>query len=407
MDLKESISRKYGAIRDRLDERGRRIWAAAEVRELGWGGQTLVSEATGLARHTIRAGLRELEKGSEVPSDRVRAEGGGRPKVEDVQVGLVDALESLVSPETRGDPESPLLWTTKSLRHLAEALAAQGFGATPKTVARLLRQSGYSLQSTRKKLEGTQHVDRDAQFQRIHSAIEEFRAAGEPVISVDAKKKELVGDFAQQGREWRPAGKPVSVRVHDFIDAALGKVVPYGVFDVARNTGWVNVGVSADTGDFAVMSIRRWWERLGVHGYPNASRLLITADGGGSNGYRLRAWKVGLQALADDLQLPVTVMHLPPGTSKWNRIEHRMFCHITAQFRGRPLVTRETIVQLIAHTKTKGGLRIEAELDETIYPKGVRIDDDVMACLNISRDPFHGEWNYTIHPNTSGQQLSR
>ncbi len=400
MNLKESIARKFEALSDVLDERGRRLWAAAEARELGWGGQTLVSQATGLARHTIRAGTRELDGERTVPTGKQRLKGAGRKRLEDAQPGLLAALDKLVSPGTRGDPGSPLRWTTKSLRNLVDALRAQGFALGRTSLSDLLRRLGYSLQSTRKKTEGKQHPDRDAQFQRIHDAVADFIACGEPAVSVDAKKKELVGDFTQRGREWQPKGSPVPVRVHDFIDRELGKVTPYGVYDIGNNAGWVSVGVSADTGEFSTATIRRWWDRIGANGYPDASRLLITADGGGSNGYRLRAWKVGLQALADDIGIPITVMHLPPGTSKWNKIEHRMFCHMTQQFRGRPLVSRELIVQLIAHTTTRSGLHLEAELDDTIYLKGASIPDEVMKCLNIVRHEFHGEWNYTIHPNT-------
>lgn len=394
----DSIRRKYEALRDTLGERGRRLWAAVEAREIGWGGQTLVSKATGMTRRAIRMGLRELSGERQIPAGRQRMPGGGRRTVETSQPGLVCALTSLISPGTRGDPESPLLWTTKSLRKLSSGLAEKGYRVSFKQVGRLLKGLGYSLQSTRKTIEGRQHPDRDAQFQLIHDSIRDFVSSGDPTISVDAKKKELIGDFSRAGREWQPKGDPVLVRVHDFIDRTLGKVTPYGVFDIAKNEGWVSVGVTADTGEFATESIRRWWEHLGADGYPSAKRLLITADGGGSNGYRLRAWKVGLQRLADELKIPITVMHLPPGTSKWNKIEHRMFSHITLQFRGRPLISRELVVELIAHTKTKTGLRIEAELDETVYEKGVPISKDKMDAVNIECHEFHGEWNYTIHP---------
>jgi transposase len=355
-----------------------------------------------MTRRAIGVGIRELEGERVVPAGRQRLPGAGRKRAESAQPGIEEALDALVSPGTRGEPTAPLLWTTKSLRNLADALRGQGFSASTTTVRRMLRERGFSLQSTRKRTEGKQHPDRDAQFQHIHDLIAAFRSTGDPAVSVDAKKKELIGDFAQGGREWQPTGKPVSVRVHDFVDPSLGKATPYGVYDIANNSGWVSVGVSADTGDFATQTIRRWWDRVGERGYPDAKRLLITADGGGSNGYRLRAWKVGLQVLADEIGVPITVAHLPPGTSKWNRIEHRLFCHITAQYRGRPLVSLETLVELIAHTRTAKGLRVDAELDETVYPKGVQIDDEVMACLNIERDEFHGEWNYTIHPNGPG-----
>jgi len=398
VSLKESIARKFAALSDTLDERGKRLWAAAEAREIGWGGQTIVSQATGLARHTIRAGIRELEGKRVVPAGKQRIPGGGRKSLTATQAGLVEALEELVSPGTRGDPTSPLRWTTKSIRNLVSALRAQGFKIGRTALGELLHELGYSLQSTRKTTEGKQHEDRDAQFQLIHDTVADFVVHGEPAISVDAKKKELIGEFAQAGSEWQPEKKPVAVRVHDFIDRELGKVTPYGVYDVAHNVGWVSVGISADTGQFATATIGRWWDRLGAQGYPNATRLLITADGGGSNGYRLRAWKVGLQELANKLGIPITVMHLPPGTSKWNKIEHRMFCHITQQFRGRPLLSREVVVQLIAHTKTRTGLQVQAELDDTTYLKGVSISDAAMKALNIEGHEFHGEWNYTIRP---------
>jgi transposase len=398
MNLKESIARKFHSLAGILDERGRRLWAAAEARELGHGGQTLVSEATGLARHTIRAGVRELEGERVVPAGRQRMAGAGRPTRVKSQAGLEEAIESLISPGTRGDPESPLRWTTKSLRNLSDALHERGFVIGRSTLGQQLHRMGYSLQSTQKTSEGSQHIDRDAQFQRIHDAIAEYSASGEPAISVDAKKKELVGDFAQGGQEWQPKGQPVAVRVHDFVDPQLGKVAPYGVYDIAANTGWVSVGISADTGEFATATIQRWWDRIAVNGYDHPTRLLITADGGGSNGSRLRAWKLGIQALANKIGIPITVMHLPPGTSKWNRIEHKLFCHITQQFRGRPLMSRELIVELIAHTKTRTGLKVAAELDETIYLKGKTVSDEEMAALNIQRDEFHGEWNYTISP---------
>ena len=398
MDDGESIARKFEALRDVLDERGRRLWAAAEAREIGWGGQTLVWKATGIARHTIRAGIRELESGSKPPPGKQRASGAGRPSIQRAQPGLAEAVDALVSPGTRGDPVSPLRWTTKSLRHLEKALRAQGFAVGRTALAKVLRGLGYSLQATRKTTEGKQHVDRDAQFQKIHDEVAAFIASGDPAVSVDAKKKELIGDFKQAGQEWQPKGQPVPVRVHDFIDKNLGKVTPYGVYDVAANAGWVSVGISADTGEFATASVGRWWDRVAAEGYPDAGRLLITCDGGGSNGSRLRAWKVGIQELADRIRIPIKVMHLPPGTSKWNKIEHRMFCHITQQFRGGPLISRELIVELIAHTTTRTGLTIQAELDDTVYLKGRSIPDSVMESLNIERDEFHGEWNYTIHP---------
>jgi hypothetical protein len=343
--------------------------------------------------------MRELDGARRAPEGKQRASGAGRPRLEEAQPGLLDALEELISPGTRADPESPLRWTTKSLRNLSESLRERGFTAGRTVLGEILHCLGYSQQATRKKTEGKQHPDRDAQFERIHDTMAEFIAAGQPAVSVDAKKKELVGDSKQEGREWQLKEKPIPVRVHDFVDLQLGKVAPYGVFDMAKNLGWVSVGISADTGEFATASVRRWWERVGSNGYPDAKRLLIIADGGGSNRSRLRACKVDMQALADDIGIPITVMPLPPGTSKWNKIEHRVFCHIIQQFRGRPLVSRELVVQLVAHTTTRAGLPVEAELDTNIYLKGQRISDEVVDCVNIVRDEFHGEWNYTIHPN--------
>ncbi len=315
--------------------------------------------------------------------------------------GFGAALKALVEAGTRGDPESPLLWTTKSLRKLATTLTDQGFPVSFKQVGIELKKLGYTLQGTRKTKEGGKHPDRDAQFRRIHDAMQTLMKAGEPVISVDAKKKELIGDFGQNGQEWQPKGKPVEVRVYDFVDKKLGKATPYGVYDVAHNKGWVSVGISADTGEFATGTIERWWEKMGNEAHPGATQLLIIADGGGSNGSRLRLWKLGLQVLADEIGIPITVMHLPPGTSKWNKIEHRMFSFISMQFRGRPLESAELVVELIAHTKTSTGLEIQAELDETTYERGIKVTKKMMESINIRRHDFHGEWNYTISPNSA------
>ena len=354
-----------------------------------------VAVASGLSLSTIQTGAREVDEGVE-PSERVRAPGAGRKRVEKVQPGLEDALDSLVEPETRGDPECPLRWTTKSLRNLSGDLASLGFAASPPIVGEMLAAMGYSLQAPVKTKEGADHPDRDAQFRYIAGLVEEFRSAGEPVISVDAKKKELVGDFAPSGREWRPVRQPVEVNTYDFPDKDLGKAVPYGVYDVAANAGWVSVGRSADTAEFAVQTIRSWWLRMGKSAYPNATRLLITADGGGSNGYRVRLWKKEIATLAREFGLDITVVHFPRGTSKWNKIEHRLFSHITMNWRGRPLESHEVVVNLIAGTTTRTGLTVVAELDQDDYEKGIKVTDKEFEKIPITRHAFHGEWNYTI-----------
>jgi len=388
---------KYAALEPLLDERARRLWAAAESRAIGYGGDALVSAATGLARQTIRNGRRELEIGVQ-PSHRIRAPGAGRPSIEVVQPGVTAALEALVEPVTRGDPMSPLRWTCKSKAKLAGALVKKGWKISATKVGRLLHELGYSLQSVRKTREGTSHPDRNAQFEHINAKAEDFLERNQPVISVDTKKKELVGDFKNAGREWQPKGTAEKVLVHDFPDDATGKAIPYGVYDMARNEAWVSVGKDHDTPAFAVASIRQWWKMMGESAYPNAEELLITADAGGSNGYRVRAWKIELQSLADDINLRIRVSHFPPGTSKWNKIEHRVFCHITENWRGKPLRTFETVVQLIGHTRTAAGLRVKARLDKRKYPTGVVITKTDMEALELYADEFHGEWNYEIRP---------
>ena len=399
----QSIQAKYNSLRPVLDERARRLWAAAEARAIGRGGISQVSEATGLSRMTIRAGLRQLdllgtptEPGA--ADQRLRRPGGGRKPLVDHDTQLLRDLETLVDPVTRGDPMSPLRWTCKSAAKLASELQAEGHAVSERTVNRLLHDLGYSLQANRKTIEGKGHPDRDAQFQYINRRVKAFQRRGQPVVSVDAKKKELVGPFRNGGREWRPRGRPEPVEVYDFAKKDLGKALPYGVYDQTANTGWVGVGIDHDTAEFAVETLRRWWRNMGSQVYPAAKRLLITADGGGSNGTRCRLWKVELQGLADETKLRISVCHFPPGTSKWNKIEHRMFCYITENWRGRPLVSREVVVNLIGHTTTKTGLAIRSELDEGSYPTGRAVSKEQMEELCIRREKFHGEWNYTLLP---------
>jgi hypothetical protein len=396
----EQIELKYRSLASVLDERARRHWAATEARAYGWGGVSAVSDATGMSPNTIRKGLAELVARESDPaaevSARLRKPGGGRKRLTETDPQLSVALDRLVAPLTRGDPESPLRWTCKSTRHLAQELSQQGHPISARAVARLLQVAGYSLQGNRKTLEGTAHSDRNAQFEHINAQVKRFQQRGQPVISVDTKKKELVGPYKNHGREWQRKGEPEKVDVHDFPDPALGKVIPYGVFDLSRNEGWVSVGIDHDTAQFAVQAIGRWWQKMGNHRYPHARALLITADGGGSNGSRCRLWKVALQTLAGRLGLPIHVCHFPPGTSKWNKIEHRMFSHITQNWRGRPLVSHEVIVNLIANTTTRAGLTIRAELDRGTYPTGIKITSAELATLNLKPDNFHGDWNYTI-----------
>ncbi len=400
----EPIQAKYEQLRPVMDERVLRLWAAVEARALGRGGVSRVAAATGLSRQRIADGLRELAVLAHAPppdppqQQRIRRPGGGRKRAIDRDPTLLDDLEALVEPLTRGDPMSPLRWTCKSTHKLAAELRQQGHTVSHETVRQLLLGLDYSLQSTRKTREGSDHPDRNAQFEHINAQAEAFQAAGQPVISVDTKKKELVGDFAKGGREWQPSGQPEAVRTHDFLDKELGKAIPYGVYDLAQNAGWVSVGIDHDTAAFAVQSIRTWWEQMGRATYPEAADLLITADGGGSNGSRTRLWKTELQRLADETGLRLHVCHFPPGTSKWNKIEHRMFCHITQNWRGRPLLSREVIVNLIGNTSTAMGLRIQAALDRNAYPTGVPVSDAALAAVRQIPASFHGEWNYTILP---------
>lgn len=398
-EMEALLVEKYAAVSPFLDERGRRLWAAAESRALGYGGDSLVSAATGLARATIREGRAEIEAGFE-DADRVRRPGAGRPSLDDTQPGIREALESLVDPLTRGDPMSPLRWTCKSKAKLAAELAKQGWTVSATSVGRMLHEMGYSLQAVQKKIEGTSHPDRNAQFEHINATAGEFLARGEPVISVDTKKKELVGEFKNAGREWQRRGKPEGALVHDFPQDAVGKAIPYGVYDMARDEAYVSVGRDHDTPAFAVASIRRWWTTMGMPAYPDADELLITADAGGSNGYRSRLWKVELQKFADDFGLRVRVVHFPPGTSKWNKIEHRLFCYITENWRGRPLRTFETVVRLIGATRTTKGLHVRAKMDRRKYPKGVKVADSTMNELAFYPDDFHGDWNYELRPRT-------
>lgn len=395
------IRRKYRLLTVEMDERRRRQWAAAEARDLGWGGVTLVARATGLSRTTLTAGLRELDMPSKQRArvaNRVRRGGGGRKALTMTDPKLLAALEALVEPSTRGDPESPLRWTCKSIRRLAEELTRQDHPASPNTVATLLKESGYSLQANRKTREGIGHPDRNAQFAYLNARVREFLDRHQPAISVDTKKKELVGDFKNAGREWRPRGQPEELRVHDFLDQRLGKAIPYGVYDILNNQGWVSVGIDHDTAEFAANAIRRWWNRMGRFRFPKARELLITADGGGSNGSRSRLWKVCLQKLSDDLDLPLVVCHFPPGTSKWNKIEHRLFSFITQNWRGKPLTSLQTVVNLIAKTTTRAGLNVKAAIDENHYQTALKITDEQLAGLRLTPAQFHGDWNYLIKP---------
>lgn len=397
------IRERFRKLKGNLTERARRLFAASEAIAFGHGGVAVVARATGLARGTIDAGIREVnavESGVAKPMEptRSRRPGAGRKKATVKDPTLLLDLKALVEATTRGDPQSPLLWTARSLRNLVDALAKQGHETSPAMVARLLKGLGYSLQANRKRLEGAQHPDRNAQFEHIQETLRRQLDAGQPAISVDAKKKELVGDFKNAGRELRPKGDPVDVEVYDFVDQEVGRATPYGIYDLGKNEAWVSVGISHDTAEFSVQTIRTWWREMGVALYPHAASLVITADCGGSNGYRLRLWKVELQRLADELGFPITVCHLPPGTSKWNKIEHRLFAFITQNWRGKPLVTHQVIVSLIAATTTKTGLRVKSHVDERTYAKGRRITDKQLAEVHLEPNAFHGDWNYTIHP---------
>ncbi len=389
---------KYRALAPALTERSRRIWAATEARAAGRGGITGVARATGIAYATIQRGLHELTAKRPLPSGRIRRPGGGRKKTRDKDPTLLADLEGLVEPTASGHPMSPLRWTSRSVRHLTAALQRMGHAVSRQLVAELLAAAGYSLQANRKTREGANHPDRDAQFRYINQHVRRFQRATQPVISVDTKKKELVGDFKNAGRQWRPNGQPVPVRVHDFLIPARGKAIPYGVYDLTRNAGWVSVGIDHDTATFAVRTIGRWWQKMGRPRYRRARSLLITADAGGSNGARVRRWKWELQQLANRTRVAITVCHLPPGTSKWNKIEHRLFSYISSNWRGQPLVSLAVIVNLIGATRTATGLRVRCELDRGAYPKGQEVTDAQMAALNLVPHRFHGDWNYTIHP---------
>lgn len=399
------IETVYDALAPVMDERMRRQWAAAEAQAYGWGGIHAISTAIGMSMNTIRRGLQELAERAAHPevevTARVRRGGGGRKRQTELEPDLPAALERLIEPATRGDPESPLRWTCKSTTRLASELTAAGHPVSASTVGRLLRAADYSLQSNRKTKEGADHPDRNAQFEHIAATVQTFQQRGQPVISVDTKKKELIGEFRMAGQEWQPKGEPVEVRVHDFIDKDLGKAIPYGVYDLTANEGWVSVGIDHDTARFATEAIRRWWQKMGVKAYGQARELLITADGGGSNGSRSRLWKVALQDLTTALGIPIQVCHFPPGTSKWNKIEHRMFSHITQNWRGRPLVSHAVIIHLIAATTTQRGLTIQAELDTGRYPTGITVPDDQLAAVNLQPADFHGDWNYRILPATT------
>ena len=398
-----TLKQKYESLRGELDERGLRLWAASEARALGHGGILAVSRATGMSVSRIRRGLEELSetRSPALPKRQIRRAGGGRKPLVAHDPELLQALDALVEPTTRGDPQSQLRWTCKSTRRLAEELKRQGHRISHMKVAKLLGQMGYSLQSPRKTQEGNQHPDRNAQFEYINQQGAAYQRRRQPVVSVDAKKKELVGNFKNGGTEWQPKGSPEQVRVHDFVDPELGKAIPYGVYDLSENCGWVSVGVDHDTAAFAVQTLRRWWYQMGQQNYPQAKELLVIADGGGSNGSRCRQWKLELQQLADETGLSIRVCHLPPGTSKWNKIEHRLFSQITENWRGRPLVSHEAVVNLIAHTTTQSGLYVRAELDEASYPTGIVVTDEQMQSLNLEPADFHGrDWNYTLHPRS-------
>lgn len=404
LSAEEQVRLKFMVLRRVMDERQQRLWAAAEARALGYGGGAIVTRATGIRSKRISKGQRDLddvqrsEPTAKARQQRVRRPGAGRKPIEETDPTLWHDLEMLVEPLTRGDPESALRWTAKSSRKLAQELMAQGHSVSAGTVAKLLREHGYSLQGTQKTIEGMQHPDRNEQFEHINRQTKQFHAAGQPVVSVDTKKKELVGKFANKGREWQPAGEPPRVLVHDFIQDAVGKAIPYGVYDVGRNEGWVSVGVDHDTAAFAVATIRSWWSSMGKRAYPAAGQLYIVADSGGSNGYRTRLWKAELQRFADDAGLELSVSHMPPGTSKWNKIEHRLFSHISQNWRGRPLVDHETVVSLIANTSTPSGLKVKARLDRRRYRLKVKVPTAVMRALVIRPRRFHGEWNYRITP---------
>jgi hypothetical protein len=396
MDIDRLLQQRVDSVFPHLTERQRRLVAASDAQALGYGGVSRVARATGMSRTTIHQGLAELDQGELAP-DRIRRKGGGRKKIRDQDPSIMSLLRTMVDPSSRGDPMSPLRWTCKSTRQLASVLTRKGHPVSHRVVGEMLKHLGYSLQANSKMLEeGSHHPDRDQQFGYINRRVKYYLRRGLPVISVDTKKKELIGPYRNTGREYQPQGEPEQVRVHDFIDRDMGKAIPYGIYDVGNNLGWVNVGCDHDTAAFAVASIRRWWKRMGQQMYPHADKLLICADSGGSNGYRTRLWKVELQELVDETALEITVCHLPPGTSKWNKIEHRLFSHISMNWRGRPLVSHEVVVNLIAATKTAKGLKVKAKLDRNKYPTKVEVSKEQMQQVNLQPHTFHGEWNYTI-----------
>jgi hypothetical protein len=397
--IRTCIKSRFAVMEPVLDEQGRRRWAAAEALAYGRGGVTVVAAETGIARSTINRGIREVQTRQHAGKGRVRRPGGGRKKKTEVDLTLEAKLKSLVEPTTSGDPMRPLLWTSRSLRNICNELKAANHNVCPQVVGNVLRSSGYSLQANRKSRDENDHPDRDAQFHYINDRVADFLKSDDPVLSVDTKKKELVGNFKNNGRTWRLKGSPEDVSMHDFMDKKLGRAIPYGVYAVNDNTGWMSVGNSHDTSAFAVNALRRWWQAMGQKRFPHSRRILITADSGGSNGYRVRLWKAELQKLADELHVPITVCHFPRGTSKWNKIEHKLFSFVSINWRGKPLRSFQTIVQLIAATTTKAGLKVQAELDTNIYPKGVRVPKDQFKNINLTPHDFHGEWNYTIHPN--------
>jgi len=400
MEQEAIVQKKFMQLQPFLNEKQIRLYAATEAVAIGYGGVSIVSRSTGLSRKAITKGCNELKQPLKKDTSRIRNQGAGRKKLSALNIKLKSALEQLIAPATRGDPESPLKWTSKSVRNLAEELSNKGHEISHQTVATLLSEMGYSLQANKKVIEGGKHPDRNAQFEYINSKVKEYQENGQPVISVDTKKKELVGNFKHNGRELQPKKKPELVNVYDFPDKKLGKVSPYGIYDIAHNIGWVNVGVDHDTAQFAVHSIRSWWHSMGKELYGKAKKILITADGGGSNGSRVRLWKLELQKLADELSIKISVCHFPPGTSKWNKIEHRLFSFISQNWRGKPLTSHQVIVNLIASTKTQTGLKVKSQLDKNSYQTGIKVSDKQMKEINLLKDKFHGEWNYTIIPNS-------
>jgi transposase len=401
MEILTGIEERFKRLRGVLDERSRRLLVAAESEAVGWRGISTVAKATGVSRQVIRQGIAELKQSAVLPERRIRRSGGGRKSAVQLDPSLKTDLEELLESTTRGDPESPLRWTCRSVRNLEAELKNKGHAVSHQVVADLLHELEYSLQANRKTNEGASHPDRNAQFEYVNNKVKQYLGGKEPVISVDTKKKELIGDFKNTGKELRPKGDPEKVRVHDFLIPELGRANPYGIYDIGLNVGWVSVGVDHDTAEFAVESIRRWWRSMGQQAYPKSTSLLITADGGGSNGSRVRLWKLELQKFADESALSIAVCHFPPGTSKWNKIEHRLFSRITQNWRGKPLVSLEVIVSLIAATRSTTGLKVHSELDTRAYAKGVKVSDQEIAQLNLRRDQFHGEWNYEIHPRKS------